>query len=101
VLDPQIYVGIDVGCKVHRVGISGPDGSILEEFDISHTDADFQDFFRRGEAHKEKLALPVAVAMDGRAGGKVKDCSASVKHFWVWEDVDCRASGGDWNAGPV
>ncbi len=30
VLDPQIRVGIDVGCKAHRVGISGPDGSILE-----------------------------------------------------------------------
>ena len=29
VLDPQIRVGIDVGCKAHRVGISGPDGSIL------------------------------------------------------------------------
>ena len=46
-IDPQIRVGIDVGCKAHRVGIANPDGKILEEFDISHTDAGFQDFFRR------------------------------------------------------
>ena len=67
-IDPQIRVGIDVGCKAHRVGIANPDGKILEEFDISHTDAGFQDFFRRIEEHKEKLALPVAVAMEGFNG---------------------------------
>ncbi len=64
-IDPQIRVGIDVGCKAHRVGIANPDGKIMEEFDISHTDAGFQDFFRRVEVYKEKLALPVAVAMEG------------------------------------
>jgi len=61
VIDPQIRVGIDVGCKAHRVGIANPAGKILEEFDISHTDAGFQDFFRRIEHHKHKLDLPVAV----------------------------------------
>ena len=40
-MDPQIRVGIDVGCKAHRVGISDLNGSILEEFDVSHTDAGF------------------------------------------------------------
>ncbi len=59
-IDPQIRVGIDVGCKAHRVGIADPNGSILEEFDISHTDAGFQDLFHRIEHHKEELALPVA-----------------------------------------
>jgi transposase len=67
-IDPQIRVGIDVGCKAHRVGIANPDGKIMEEFDISHTDAGFQDFFRRVEVYKEKLALPVAVAMEGYNG---------------------------------
>ena len=43
VMDPQIRVGIDVGCKAHRVGIADPKGSILEEFDISHTGAGFRD----------------------------------------------------------
>jgi len=65
VIDPQIRVGIDVGCKAHRVGIANPAGKILEEFDISHTDAGFQDFFRRIEHHKHKSDLPVAVAMEG------------------------------------
>jgi len=67
-MDPQIRVGIDVGCKAHRVGISKPDGSILEEFDISHTDAGFCDFFRRIDQHRQKLDLPVAVAMEGFNG---------------------------------
>ena len=67
-IDPHVRVGIDVGCKAHRVGIGGPDGSILEEFDISHTDAGFREFFRRIEHHKQKLDLPVAVAMEGFNG---------------------------------
>ena len=67
-VDPQIRVGIDVGCKAHRVGIANPDGKILEEFDISHTDAGFCDFFRRVEHHKHKSDLPVAVAMEGFNG---------------------------------
>jgi len=65
VMDPQIRVGIDVGCKAHRVGIADADGKILEEFDISHTDAGFQDFFRRIDHHKQELDLSVAVAMEG------------------------------------
>ncbi|MBE0635371.1 hypothetical protein IH601_05200 [Candidatus Bipolaricaulota bacterium] len=48
-IDPHLCIGIDVDCKAHRVGIATPDGSILEEFDISHTDAGFQDFIRRVE----------------------------------------------------
>ena len=60
-MTPYVRVGIDVGCKSHRVSIGGPDGSILEEFNISHTDAGFRDFFRRVERHKQKLDLPVAV----------------------------------------
>jgi len=68
VMDPQIRVGIDVGCKAHRVGIADPKGSILEEFDISHTNAGFQDFFRRIDHHKQELDLPVAVAMEGFNG---------------------------------
>jgi len=34
-MDSYFCAGIDVGCKTHRVGIAHPDGSILEEFDIS------------------------------------------------------------------
>jgi len=68
VLDPQIRVGIDVGCKAHRVSIANPGGKILEEFDISHTSDGFRDFFRRIDHHKQELDLPVAVAMAGFNG---------------------------------
>ena len=42
-MDPHLCVGVDVGCRSHRVGIAHPEGSILEEFDISHTFAGFQE----------------------------------------------------------
>ena len=48
--------------------IADPKGSILEEFDISHTGAGFRDFFRRIEQHKQELDLLVAVAMEGFNG---------------------------------
>jgi transposase len=50
------------------VGIAHPDGSILEEFDISHNDVGFQEFFRRVEVHRQRVNLPVAVAMEGFNG---------------------------------
>jgi len=67
-MEPHLCVGIDVGCKAHRVGIAHPDGSILEEFDISHNDVGFQEFFRRVEVHRQRVNLPVAVAMEGFNG---------------------------------
>ena len=67
-LDSQIRVGIDVDCKAHRAGIADPRASILKEFDVSHTDAGFQDFFRRIEHHKQGVDLSVAVAMEGFNG---------------------------------
>ena len=67
-MEPHLCVGIDVGCKAHRVGIAHPDGSILEEFDISHSDVGFQEFFRRVEERRQQLSLPVAVAMEGYNG---------------------------------
>jgi transposase len=50
------------------VGIASPDGQILEEFDISHTQAGFDAFFHRVEEHRKQLHLPVAVAMEGFNG---------------------------------
>jgi len=65
---PQLHVGIDVGCKRHRVGIAGPKGEILEEFDMIHSEEGFRDFFHRVGGYEEELALPVAVAMEGYNG---------------------------------
>lgn len=67
-VDPTIRVAIDVGGKSHRVGIADPDGKILEEFVIPHTQEGFQDFFDRVEQHRRELEVPVAVAMEGYNG---------------------------------
>lgn len=67
-MESQLRVGVDVGCHAHRVGIADPDGSILDEFDISHSDAGFQEFFRRVEQRRVEFESPVAVAMEGYNG---------------------------------
>jgi len=67
-MEPCIRVGIDVGCKAHRVGVAGPDGALLDEFDVSHTREGFEDFFRRVGRHEQERKLPVAVAMEGWNG---------------------------------
>jgi len=54
-MDPDTRVGIDVGCEAHRVGISKPDGSILDELDISLTGAGFQDSLRWIDHHKQEI----------------------------------------------
>jgi len=55
-MDPQVRVGIDVGCKAHRVGIADPKGSILEEFDISYPVPKLQGM---GAASKIKFLLVI------------------------------------------
>ena len=67
-MEPHLCVGIDVGYRAHRVGIAHPDGTILDEFDISHDQAGFGEFFRRVEGYRSQLSLPVAVAMEGFNG---------------------------------
>jgi hypothetical protein len=62
-MEPCIRVGIDVGSRAHRVGVAGPDGALLDEFDISHTREGFQAFFQRVRRREEGLQLPVAAAM--------------------------------------
>jgi len=95
VLDPQIRVGIDVGCKAHRVGIANPGGKILKEFDVSHTDAGFQDFFRRIDHHKQELDLSVAVAMQGFNGyARFLAASSFVLYYGNARD-DMRMSTGE------
>ena len=64
----QIYVGIDVGCERHRVAVGGPDGRLLDEFDVLHTPAGFKDFFQRIETIEKHHLLPVVFAMEGYNG---------------------------------
>jgi hypothetical protein len=98
-----------VGCKAHRVGIARPDGSILEEFDISYNDVGFQEFFRHVEAHRHQLALAVAAAMERRLRGQAlffdvnshtpahaRSCpEAIVFSNPLWE-IGVRSCLGDW-----
>lgn len=67
-MDSHLCVGIDIGYRNHCVGIADSDGQILEEFDIPHTTKGFDHFFQRVEHYREKLDLPVAVAMEGFNG---------------------------------
>jgi len=64
----QITVGIDIGSYQHRVAIAGPDGGILEEFDLAHHKLGFRDFFQRLAVHEKRTGLPVAIAMEGFNG---------------------------------
>lgn len=64
----SIRVAVDVGSTRHRVAVGLPDGKVLEEFDIDHDAAGFNEFFRRVEAIEQHYPLPVAVAMEGFNG---------------------------------
>ncbi|MDI6868584.1 MAG: IS110 family transposase [Coprothermobacterota bacterium] len=67
-MGPHIRVGLDVGSKSYQVGIAGPDGTILEEFTITHSQEGFQKFFSSIERHQKEVDLPVEVAMEGYNG---------------------------------
>ena len=64
----EIRVAIDVGAKTHHVGIGSTDGRVLEEFEITHNAMGFAQFFTNVELWKDKLRLPVVVAMEGLNG---------------------------------
>lgn len=65
-MEPCIRVGVDVGSKNHWVGIASPEGEILKEFSIAHTQEGFERFFEFVERHRN--GHPVAVAMEGYGG---------------------------------
>jgi len=64
----QLRVGVDVGSRCHSVAIGLADGRLLEEFEIPHTAAGFQDFFSRIEGQAKRHPYPIAVAMEGYNG---------------------------------
>jgi len=57
-------------------GIAHPDGSILEEFDIAHNDAGFEEFFCRVEEHRQRNDRPA----DGETLSTTTN--ATVKHTY-------------------
>jgi len=64
----SLQVGIDVGCRCHRVAMGMPDGTLIDEFDLDHHPASFDAFFSRVEKQAEKSGLPVIVGMEGYGG---------------------------------
>jgi len=64
----QLLVGIDVGCRRHRVAVGMPDGTLIDQFDLDHQPASFDEFFLRVGKQAEKLKLPVSVGMEGYGG---------------------------------
>ncbi len=38
----EIRVAVDIGSRQHRVALAGPEGRILEEFDLAHNPVGFQ-----------------------------------------------------------
>jgi transposase len=64
----ELRVALDIGSKQHRVGIGTADGTILEEFEISHDRKGFDLFFSRIALYEKRLKLPVVVAMEGLGG---------------------------------
>jgi len=63
-----LLVGIDVGCRRHRVAVGMPDGALLEQFDLEHRPTAFSAFFSRIEKQAAKHGLPVSVGMEGYGG---------------------------------
>jgi transposase len=64
----QVTVGVDIGCRRHRVAIAAPDGRIAEEFDMEHGKEGFEKFFGRLSHYRESYQVPVVVAMEGFNG---------------------------------
>lgn len=64
----EMLVSIDVGCYQHSVAIGLSDGGILEEFEISHTQAGFKQFFSKIDYHQRSHPAPISIAMEGYNG---------------------------------
>ena len=44
-----LQVGVDVGCRQHRVAIATPDGVFIDEFDLDHQPVSLAAFIVRVE----------------------------------------------------
>jgi len=64
----QLLVGIDVGCRRHRVAVGMSDGTLIDQFDLDHQPASFDEFFLRVSKQAAKFSLPVSVGMEGYGG---------------------------------
>ena len=64
----EMLVSIDIGCYQHSVAIGLSDGRILDEFEISHTQTGFKQFFTKIDYHQHVQQAPISIAMEGYNG---------------------------------
>lgn len=63
-----LRVSVDVGCYRHSVAVGLADGTLLEEFELSHDPVGFDLFFERIDGLCERHGSTVSVAMEGYNG---------------------------------
>lgn len=83
-----LRVGIDVGSTRHRVAVGLPDGTLIDEFDIDHHTAGFNQFFRRIAVLEARHPLPVSVAMEGYNGWARPLDGLIRQHGWALYSVN-------------
>ena len=61
----ELKIGIDVGSIKHSVAISDEFGNIIKEFEITHTNKGFEEFFKTIETLALKHKAHLSIAMEG------------------------------------
>ena len=64
----ELQIGIDVGSLNHFVAISDNSGNIIKEFEITHTQKGFDNFFKIIEKEARKIDATISIAMEGYNG---------------------------------
>ena len=64
----ELQVGIDVGSLNHSVAISDGNGKIIQEFEISHTQKGFDEFFTIIARESKQRDATASIAMEGYNG---------------------------------
>ena len=64
----ELQIGIDVGSLNHAVAIGDGNGNIVKEFEITHTQKGFDDFFEAVENEANKRDAIITIAMEGYNG---------------------------------
>jgi hypothetical protein len=67
-MQDRLLVGIDVGCRQHRVAIARSTGEIVKEFSVPHTASGFGTLFAELEHCESTFQLPIVIGMEGFNG---------------------------------
>jgi len=64
----ELQIGIDVGSINHSVAIGDGYGNIIKEFEITHTQKGFENFFQTIEYEAKQRDATICIAMEGYNG---------------------------------